>query len=60
VRYSVAATRTEDVTNAISFAKRYNIRFVIRNTGHDYLARSTGAGSLSIWTHKLKSIQFKP
>ncbi|KAK4453107.1 putative isoamyl alcohol oxidase [Podospora aff. communis PSN243] len=59
VRYAVAATRTEHVVAAINFAKRHNIRFVIRNTGHDYLARSTGAGALSIWTHKLKSMQFK-
>ncbi|KAK0651725.1 putative isoamyl alcohol oxidase [Cercophora newfieldiana] len=59
VRYAVAAASTDDVIKAISFAKRNNIRFVIRNTGHDYLARSTGAGALSIWTHKLKSIQFK-
>jgi len=59
VRYAVAASCTEDVVAAITFAKTHNIRFVIRNTGHDYLARSTGAGALSIWTHKLKDIEFK-
>lgn len=42
----------------IAFAKENNIRFVIRNTGHDYLGRSTGAGSLSVWTHYLKDIEF--
>jgi len=59
VRYAVAATSTNDVVASIKFARKHNIRFVIRNTGHDYLARSTGAGALSIWTHKMKSIQFK-
>lgn len=31
-----------------------------RNTGHDFNGRSTGAGSLSIWTHHLKSFEFLP
>lgn len=31
-----------------------------RNTGHDFGGRSTGAGSLSIWTHNLKSFEFLP
>jgi hypothetical protein len=31
---------------------------VSRNTGHDFSGRSTGAGSLSIWTHYLKSFDF--
>ena len=31
---------------------------VIKNTGHDFNAKSVGKGSLSIWTHKLKNVQF--
>lgn len=31
-----------------------------RNTGHDFGGRSVGAGSLSIWTHNLKSFEFLP
>ena len=34
------------------------MRLVIKNTGHDYLGKSTGAGALSIWTHNLKSLTF--
>lgn len=56
VRYAVNATSVEDVIATIDFAKSRNIRFIIRNTGHDYLGRSTGAGSLAIWTHHLKDI----
>ena len=44
VRYAVNATSAEDVAATLNFAKDKNIRFVIRNTGHDYLGRSTGAG----------------
>ncbi|KAH8652522.1 hypothetical protein BX600DRAFT_418016 [Xylariales sp. PMI_506] len=58
VRYAVNATNVADIQAAIQFAKHNNIRFVIRNTGHDYLGRSTGAGALAIWTHYLKSIDF--
>jgi hypothetical protein len=31
---------------------------VLRNTGHDFGGRSTGAGALSIWTHNLKDVEF--
>jgi len=31
-----------------------------RNTGHEFSGRSTGAGSLSIWTHHLKSFDYLP
>lgn len=31
-----------------------------RNTGHDFVGRSTGAGSLSVWTHHLKNLEFLP
>ncbi|KAF0636494.1 hypothetical protein FPSE5266_02824 [Fusarium pseudograminearum] len=57
VRYAVNVTSAEDVAAAVKFAQKKNIRFVIRNTGHDYLGRSTGAGALSVWTHYLKGTE---
>ncbi len=59
VAYSVNATVAADIAAAIKFADRRNIRLVIRNTGHDYMGRSTGAGGLAIWTHHLKSMELK-
>ncbi|KAJ4195443.1 hypothetical protein NW767_009765 [Fusarium falciforme] len=59
VRYAVDVRTTSDIVNTINFARNNNIRLVIRNTGHDYNGRSTGAGALSIWTHHLKDITFK-
>ncbi|KAK3939574.1 hypothetical protein QBC46DRAFT_262899 [Diplogelasinospora grovesii] len=59
VRYAVDVRTPGDVAAAIKFAQDNNIRFVIRNTGHDYIGRSTGAGALSVWTHNLKDIEFK-
>lgn len=39
-RYTVNATEPEDVAKGIVFAKKHNIRLVVRNTGHDILGRS--------------------
>lgn len=54
VRYAVDARGSQDVISALEFAREHNVRFVIRNTGHDYNGRSTGAGALAVWTHHLK------
>ena len=58
--YSVKVTKVADVQLALNFARNTGVRLVIRNTGHDFLGKSTGAGSLSIWTHNLKEIDFIP
>ncbi|CAI7649260.1 unnamed protein product [Penicillium glandicola] len=53
------AIEVADATTAIaglSFAKEKNLRLTIKNTGHDYLGRSAGEGSLALWMHKLKGI----
>lgn len=59
VRYAINVSVVDDVIAGIKFAESNNIRFVIRNTGHDFLGRSTGAGALSVWTHHLKDIEFQ-
>lgn len=56
--YSVAATSVAQVQLAVNLARTMNLRLVIKNTGHDLAAKSTGMGALSIWTHKFKGIQF--
>ncbi|GMF78879.1 unnamed protein product [Aspergillus oryzae] len=38
--YTINATEPEDVVEGIQFAKSHNLRLVIKNTGHDLLARS--------------------
>ena len=57
VIYAVNATSAEDYQAAINFVRERNVRLVIRNTGHDYLGKSTGAHALALWTHHLKSIE---
>lgn len=54
VKYAVDAEGPEDVAATLAFARKHNIRFVVRNTGHDFNGRSTGAGALAVRTHNLK------
>ncbi|KAF5006939.1 hypothetical protein FDECE_6715 [Fusarium decemcellulare] len=55
--YAVKVSNSRQVAAAVKFANDNNIRLVVRNTGHDYLGRSTGAGSLAIWTHYMKDTE---
>lgn len=55
VSFAVNATDVSDFPKTIAFVRKHNIRLVIRNTGHDYNGKSTGAGGLAIWTHHMKS-----
>ncbi|KAL2216000.1 hypothetical protein M432DRAFT_123522 [Thermoascus aurantiacus ATCC 26904] len=59
VAYAVNVSKPEHVSKALAFANKHNIRVVIRNTGHDYNGKSTGAGGLGIWMHNLKDIEIK-
>ncbi|KAH8588745.1 hypothetical protein B0O99DRAFT_664867 [Bisporella sp. PMI_857] len=48
-RYAVNATSPEHVAAGIKFASENNIRLVVKTTGHDFLRRSEGFGSLEVW-----------
>ncbi|KAK7932434.1 hypothetical protein PG985_003146, partial [Apiospora marii] len=58
--YVVNATTVKHVQIGVNFARNRNLRLVVKNTGHDFIGRSVGAGSLSIWTHHLKDFEFIP
>ncbi|GFN19172.1 FAD binding domain protein [Aspergillus tubingensis] len=55
--YVVNATQVHHVQAAVKFAKKWNLRLNIKNTGHSGW-RSIAYGSLSIWTHHMKSFEF--
>ncbi|KAI1768459.1 hypothetical protein GGR53DRAFT_462427 [Hypoxylon sp. FL1150] len=59
VSYAVNVSGPEDVATTINFAQKHDVRLVIKNTGHDFLGKSTGKGGLSLWTHNLKSISIE-
>lgn len=56
--YAVEAEDTQDVVNAINFARKHNLRIVIKGAGHDYLGRSSSPGALLIWTHNMRDIKY--
>lgn len=59
-RYTVNVTSAADVQKVMQFTNKHNIRLSIRNTGHDYLGKSTAPGAVALWTHHLKFTEYKP
>jgi FAD/FMN-containing dehydrogenase len=55
--YAVVAETADDVAAAVNFARKYNLRLVVKGGGHSYLGNSNAADSLLIWTRKMNSIQ---
>ncbi|KAF7336904.1 FAD binding domain protein [Mycena venus] len=58
VQYAVNVTRRVHIYKTLDFVRKHNIRFVVRNTGHDYMGKSTGANALAIWTHHLQETRW--
>ncbi|KAM0123919.1 hypothetical protein ACHAO1_011188 [Botrytis cinerea] len=56
--YVVNATTEDHIATAMKWATERNIRIVIKGTGHDLNGRSSGANSLSIWTHNFLKREF--
>lgn len=56
--YAVNVSTVAQLQLAVNFARNTNIRLVIKNTGHCYLGKSAGAGSLSVWMHNHRDIEF--
>ncbi|KAF2179557.1 FAD-binding domain-containing protein [Zopfia rhizophila CBS 207.26] len=57
-QYVVNATTEQQVATAMQWASERNIRIVVKGTGHDLNGRSSGAYSISIWTHNFKKMEF--
>ncbi|RYP14120.1 hypothetical protein DL767_010428 [Monosporascus sp. MG133] len=58
--YAVNVSTVAQIQLAINFARNSNLRLVIKNTGHCYLGKSSGAGALSVWLHNLKNVEYLP
>ncbi|KAB2580237.1 FAD linked oxidase [Lasiodiplodia theobromae] len=57
--YVVNATEATHVQAAVRFATEHNLRLNVKNTGHSSM-RAVAYGSLSIWTHNMKTATFHP
>ncbi|KAJ5111065.1 hypothetical protein N7532_001600 [Penicillium argentinense] len=56
--YAVNVSNVAQIQLAVNFARNAGLRLVVKNTGHDFNGKSTGAGALGIWTHNLKEIDY--
>jgi hypothetical protein len=58
--YAVSATSAAEVQAAVQFARRHNLRVVVKGAGHDYMGRNTAtaSGSLLISTTNMKGISW--
>jgi hypothetical protein len=56
--YVVKVTNVAQIQLVFNFARHLNLRVTVKNKGHDFNAKSVGAGSISIWTNFLDTIQY--
>ncbi|KAJ4358824.1 hypothetical protein N0V95_002746 [Ascochyta clinopodiicola] len=56
--YVVNVTAPNQISTALQWAGSRDIRVIVKATGHSYTGRSIGYGSLSIWTHNLRGIEY--
>src|SRR5580704_15214839 len=48
--YRIEVKRVDEVTAAINFASKYNLRLTLLNSGHDFLGRNDAPNGLAIVT----------
>jgi FAD/FMN-containing dehydrogenase len=54
--YAVAAANTQDVIEAVNFARDHHLRLVVRGGGHSYQGTSQAPDSLLIWTRSMNAV----
>jgi FAD/FMN-containing dehydrogenase len=54
--YAVAAKGPADVVAAVNFARKHNLRLVVKGGGHSYLGTSNAPDSLLLWTRAMNAV----
>lgn len=54
--HAVVAESAYDVAAAVDFARAHQLRLVVKGGGHSYFGNSNAAGSLLVWTRRMRSI----
>jgi FAD/FMN-containing dehydrogenase len=54
--YAIKARNAADVAAGVSFARKNNLRLVVKGGGHSYLGTSNAPDSLLIWTRAMNSV----
>jgi hypothetical protein len=58
--YAVAARNAHDVAAAVDFARKNNLRLVIKGGGHSYQGTSNAPDSLLIWMRHMHDVTMEP
>ncbi|KAF8598985.1 FAD-binding domain-containing protein [Ceratobasidium sp. AG-I] len=56
--YYIAVKTAADVTQGFAFSKRTGVPLLIKNSGHDFAGRSSAPGTLALWVHNIKYINY--
>jgi FAD/FMN-containing dehydrogenase len=54
--YAIAAETTADIVAAVNFARRQNLRLVVKGGGHAYQGTSNAPDSLLVWTRRMNAV----
>lgn len=54
--FALRARDADDVMAGVNFARRHNLRLVVRGGGHSYLGQSNAPDSLMIWTRGMREV----
>src|SRR5271156_6171831 len=54
--YAVAARNADDIAAAVDFARKNNLRLVVKGGGHSYQGTSNAPDSLLIWTRHMHDV----
>ena len=54
--WAVKADNTADVVAAVNFARKHNLRLVVKGGGHSYQGTSNAADSLLVWTRSMNTV----
>ncbi|TGO81524.1 hypothetical protein BPOR_1120g00030 [Botrytis porri] len=57
--YYVQVEEVSDVVAALKFSRKTGIRLSMKNSGHDYLSRSSRKGSLALWMRKVSGMSYE-
>lgn len=55
--WAVPARSAADVAAAVAFARRHNLRLVVKGGAHSYLGTSNAPDSLMIWTRPMREVK---
>jgi FAD/FMN-containing dehydrogenase len=58
--YAVAARNAHDIAEAVNFARKNDLRLVVKGGGHSYQGTSNAPDSLLIWTRHMNDIAMHP